>query len=223
MADDFAAQALAVLNHILRLGAIPFVICDAPGLPGRAPRASLGQIVRGGGGSMNTVDWPQEVFDAMKARGVGTVATVPDGGLTRLLKLCEADAATRIVTLTTEEEGIGITSGLWLGGQRGMIAMQSSGVGNCINAVGYAATLRAPCLMLVTMRGQWGEFNPWQVPMGQATRTVLEAMGVKCFPVDQAEMVGETFAAAADLAFSGDFCAAVLIGQRVIGAKGFGK
>jgi hypothetical protein len=59
--------------------------------------------------------------------------------------------------------------------------------------------------------------------MGQATRTVLEAMGVKCFPVDRAEMVGETFAAAADLAFSGDFCAAVPIGQRVIGAKGFGK
>jgi sulfopyruvate decarboxylase alpha subunit len=172
---------------------------------------------------MNTVDWPQEVFYAMKARGIGTVATVPDGGLTQLLKQCEADAATRIVTLTTEEEGIGILAGLWLGGQRGMLAMQSSGVGNCINALGYAATLRAPCLMLVTMRGQWGEFNPWQVPMGQATRTVLEAMGVKCFPVDRAEMVGETFAAAADLAFSGDFCAAVPIGQRVIGAKGFGK
>jgi sulfopyruvate decarboxylase TPP-binding subunit len=77
--------------------------------------------------------------------------------------------------------------------------------------------------LLVTMRGQWGEFNPWQVPMGQATRTVMEAMGVKCFPVDKPEEVGETFAAAADLAFNGDFAAAVLIGQRVIGAKGFGK
>jgi sulfopyruvate decarboxylase alpha subunit len=172
---------------------------------------------------MTPHDWSQDVFDAMKACGIGTVATVPDGGLTRLLKLCEADAATRIVTLTTEEEGIGVTAGLWLGGQRGMIAMQSSGVGNCINALGYASTLRAPCLLLVTMRGQWGEFNPWQVPMGQATRTVMEAMGVKCFPVDKPEEVGETFAAAADLAFNGDFAAAVLIGQRVIGAKGFGK
>jgi sulfopyruvate decarboxylase alpha subunit len=172
---------------------------------------------------MSTHDWSQEVFDAMGARGIGTVATVPDGGLTGLLSLCEAGPETRIVTLTTEEEGIGVTTGLWLGGQRGMVAMQSSGVGNCINALGYATTLRAPCLMLVTMRGQWGEFNPWQVPMGQATRTVLEAMGVKCFPVDQAEQVGETFAAAADLAFYGDFAAAVLVGQRVIGAKGFGK
>jgi sulfopyruvate decarboxylase alpha subunit len=172
---------------------------------------------------MSTHDWSREVFDAMKTRGIGTVATVPDGGLTGLLTLCEADAETGIVTLTTEEEGIAIATGLWLGGKRGMVAMQSSGVGNCINALSYAATLRAPCLMLVTMRGQWGEFNPWQVPMGQAVPTVLAAMGVKCFPVDQAEMVGETFAAAADLAFNGDFSAAVLVSQRVIGTKGFGK
>jgi len=172
---------------------------------------------------MAAYDWSGEVFAAMKARDIGTVATVPDGGLTKLLKLCEADARTRIVTLTTEEEGIAVTTGLWLGGQRGMLAMQSSGVGNCINALGYAATLRAPCLMLITMRGQWGEFNPWQVPMGQATPKVLEAMGVKCFAVDRGEEVAETFAAAADLAFFGDFAVAVMIGQRVIGAKGFGR
>ncbi len=104
-----------------------------------------------------------------------------------------------------------------------MIALQSSGVGNCINALGYAATLRAPCLMLVTMRGQWGEFNPWQVTMGQATPGVFEAMGVKVFPVDRPDEVGETFAAAADLAFNGEFACAVLVGQRIIGAKGFGK
>ena len=168
-------------------------------------------------------DWSQDVFDAMKARGIGTVSTVPDGGLTRLLKMCEADPETRVVTLSTEEEGIAVTTGLWLGGKRGMLAMQSSGVGNVVNAVGYAVTLRAPCLMLITMRGQWGEFNPWQVPMGQATRTVLEAMGTKCFPVDRAEEVGETFAAAADLCFNGNFPVAVMIGQRGIGAKGFGK
>jgi sulfopyruvate decarboxylase alpha subunit len=159
----------------------------------------------------------------MKARDIGTVATVPDGGLTRLLKLSEADKDTRVVTLSTEEEGIAVTTGLWLGGKRGMVAMQSSGVGNVINAIGYAVTLRAPCLMLVTMRGQWGEFNPWQVPMGQATQTVLEAMGTKCYPVDKAAEVAETFGAAADLAFNGNFPVAVLVGQRVIGAKGFGK
>ena len=125
----------------------------------------------------------------------------------------------RLVTLTTEEEGIGIATGCWLGGGRAMIAMQSSGVGNCINALGLPLAFRAPCLMLVTMRGQWGEFNPWQVPMGQGTRPALEAVGVKCYPVDKPEEVGETFAAAADIAFNSRVSAAVLVSQRIIGIR----
>ena len=118
---------------------------------------------------------------------------------------------------------MGIVTGQWLGGKRSMIAMQSSGVGNCINALGLPAAMRAPCLMLITMRGQWGEFNPWQVQMGMAVRPVLEAVGVKCYAVDKAAEVGETFAAAADLAFNGRLSAAVLVSQRIIGAKGFGQ
>ena len=167
--------------------------------------------------------WPDEVFAAMKARSIRTVCTIPDGGLTRLLNLVKADSEMRLVTLSTEEEGMGVATGCWLGGQRAMIAMQSSGVGNCINALGLPGIMRAPCLMLVTMRGQWGEFNPWQVQMGQGTRPALEAVGVKCFPVDKAGEVAETFAAAADFAFNGGQAAAVLVSQRIIGAKGFGQ
>jgi sulfopyruvate decarboxylase alpha subunit len=168
-------------------------------------------------------DWSEDVFRALQARRIATVCTVPDGGLTRLLARIEAERSVRLVTLTSEQEGIGIVTGCWMGGQRAMLAMQSSGVGNCINALGLPAAYRAPCLMLVTMRGQWGEFNPWQVPMGQATRPALEAVGVKCFPVDKAAEIGETFAAAADLAFHSRVSAAVLVSQRVIGAKGFGR
>jgi len=167
--------------------------------------------------------WSADVFREMKARKIDTVCTIPDGGLTQLLKMIEAEEAMRLVTLTTEEEGIGIATGCWIAGGRPMIAMQSSGVGNCINALGFPAAYRAPCLMLVTMRGQWGEFNPWQVPMGQAAKPALEAIGVKCFPVEKPGEVGETFAAAADLAFHSRVSAAVLVSQRVIGAKGFGQ
>jgi sulfopyruvate decarboxylase alpha subunit len=163
------------------------------------------------------------VFRAMKARDIVTVCTVPDGGLTKLLDLIEADGKIGLVTLSSEQEGIGIATGCWLGGQRAVVAMQSSGVGNCINALGLPLAYRAPCLMLITMRGQWGEFNPWQVPMGQATRPALEAIGVKCFPVDRAEEVAETFAAAADIAFNSRVSAAVLVSQRIVGAKGFGQ
>ena len=170
-----------------------------------------------------THDWSSDVYAAMQARDIATVCTIPDGGLTRLLQTCEADPATRVITLTTEEEGIGIATGLWLGGARAMIAMQSSGVGNCMNALGMPSVMRAPCLMLVTMRGQWGEFNPWQVPAGRAVPKLLDTMGVNVFAVDRAEEVGETFEAAADLAFNGGLSSAVLVSQRIIGAKGFGR
>jgi sulfopyruvate decarboxylase alpha subunit len=168
-------------------------------------------------------NWPDEVFFEIKKRKIASVCTIPDGGLTRLLNLVKADADVRLITLSTEEEGMGIVTGQWLGGKRSMIAMQSSGVGNCINALGLPGIMRAPCLMLITMRGQWGEFNPWQVQMGQATQPVLEAVGVKCFPVDQASEVAPAFAAAADMAYNGGFACAVLVSQRVIGTKGFGQ
>ena len=86
----------------------------------------------------------------MQARDIATVCTVPDGGLTQLLTMIEAERSMRLVTLSIEQEGIGIATGCWLGGKRAMIAMQSSGVGNCINALGLPAAYRAPCLMLVT-------------------------------------------------------------------------
>jgi len=168
-------------------------------------------------------NWSEDVLRAIEARQIVTVCTIPDGGLTELLQLIEKKKSLRLVTLSTEEEGIGLATGCWLAGARAMVAMQSSGVGNCINALGLPAAFRAPCLLLVTMRGQWGEFNPWQVPMGQAVRPALEAVGVKCYPVERAEEIGETFAAAADFAFNSRVSAAVLISQRVIGAKGFGQ
>ncbi len=91
-----------------------------------------------------TRDWSTDVFKEMKARDIKTVATIPDGGLTKLLKMVQADKDMRLVTLSTEEEGIGVVTGQWLGGNRAMIAMQSSGVGNCINALGIPVTMRAP-------------------------------------------------------------------------------
>ncbi len=167
--------------------------------------------------------WSDDVFREIKARDIKTVCTIPDGGLIKLINLVKAERDMRLVTLTTEEEGVGITTGSWLGGERAMLAMQSSGVGNCINALGLPTAFRTPCLMLVTMRGIWGEFNPWQLQMGHGTRPALEAVGVRCFPVEHASEVGETFAAAADLAFHGRLSAAVLVSQRIIGAKGFGQ
>ena len=67
--------------------------------------------------------------------------------------------------------------------------MQSSGVGNCINMLSLTAICRMPFLTLVTMRGEWGEFNPWQVPMGQRTQAVFELSGIKVLRADDADEV----------------------------------
>lgn len=163
------------------------------------------------------------IYQALKQAGVRQVAYVPDAGHSQLIKACHADREIKAVCLTTEEEGVAMLAGAWLGGERGVLLMQSSGAGNCINMLGMIAECRFPLLMILTMRGHWGEFNPWQVPMSQATVPALSAIGVVVQPVDRAAEIAETVSAAARLAFSTGRAVAVLISQRVIGAKAFGK
>ena len=120
-----------------------------------------------------------------------------------------------------EEEGIGLSCGAWAGGRRSALLMQSSGVGNCINALALPNICKIPFLSIVSMRGEWGEFIPWQVPMGKGTPKVLEAMNVNVFRADKKEEVGLTVDAAAKFAFNTRSSSAVLLSQRMIGAKQF--
>ena len=167
--------------------------------------------------------WPDEVHAMLKAAGIRQVAVVPDAGHARLIKLCEKDRSMKVVRLTTEEEGVALLGGAWLGGQKGVLLMQSSGVGNCINMLSLPLSCSFPLLMLVTMRGDHGEFNPAQIPMGDATQRVLEAMGVIVKRADHPEDVPEMVSSAMRLAFNTYRPLAVLIGQRVSGAKDFRK
>ena len=166
-------------------------------------------------------DWSSAVHRVLREQNVRQVAYVPDSGLKQLIALAGADRAMRAVPLTTEEEGVALATGAWLGGERSALLMQSSGVGNCINMLGMAIECRIPLLLVVTMRGQWGEFNPWQLPMAQATPDVLGAMGVIVQPVERVACIAETVAAAGQLAYNSNRVVAVLIAQRAIGAKAF--
>ena len=164
-------------------------------------------------------DWPDAIFAALRAAEIRQVGYVPDAGHTRLIERCRADSEIRAVGLTSEEEGIGLAAGAWLGGQRAALLLQSSGVGNCINMLSLAKSCRFPLILLVTMRGEWGEFNPWQVPMGTKTQAALELMDVLVYRLERAEEAGETVTAALDIAFNGGLVTAVLLAQRLIGAK----
>jgi sulfopyruvate decarboxylase alpha subunit len=168
-------------------------------------------------------DWPDAIHRALGGLGVRQVAYVPDAGHARLIELCQADPAMRAVVLTTEEEGVALAAGAWLGGERAVLLMQSSGVGNCVNMLALNQVGRFPLLALVTMRGEWGEQNPWQLPMGQSTAAVLRAVGVIVQRLDAPEHAAEAVRAAGAMAFEGQVPVALLIGQRLIGAKSFAQ
>jgi sulfopyruvate decarboxylase alpha subunit len=167
--------------------------------------------------------WPDEVHALLRAAAVRQVAIVPDAGHARLIKLCEKDGSMRVVRLTSEEEGVALLAGAWLGGEKGVLLMQSSGVGNCINMLSLPLACQFPLPMLVTMRGDHGEFNPAQVPMGNATQAVLEALGVIVKRAGAAADVPEMVSGTLRLAFNTYRPVALLIGQRVSGAKDFRK
>jgi len=167
------------------------------------------------------IDWPAQIHRTLRDFAVSQVAYVPDAGHRRLIEMCHADTAMRTVPLSTEEEGIAMTAGAWLGGARSVMLMQSSGVGNCINMITLSRACNFPLLMLVTMRGEWGEFNPWQVPMGQATEPALRLLDTMVLRADSPEEVQPAVEAGAKLAYNGYNMVAVLLGQRLIGSKSF--
>jgi sulfopyruvate decarboxylase alpha subunit len=163
--------------------------------------------------------WQDQILPILKQFDVKHVAYVPDAGHAIAIHGAEQDDGITALALTTEEEGIGYLAGAWLGGERGALLMQSSGVGNCLNTLALQTMTRFPLLMLVTMRGDWAEFNPWQNPMGQATETALKLMGVRTWRADRPEDVVPLVHGAATMAFNGDEACAVLLGQRLIGEK----
>ncbi|HYU11215.1 MAG TPA: thiamine pyrophosphate-binding protein, partial [Stellaceae bacterium] len=136
--------------------------------------------------------WQDELYDLLRQHDVTQFAYVPDAGHRILIDRSLADPGVHSVALTTEEEGVALLAGADLGGARGVLLMQSSGTGNCINMLSLAKTCRFPLVMLVTMRGEWGEFNPWQVPMGTKTQAALELLDVLVYRVERAEDAGET-------------------------------
>ena len=165
--------------------------------------------------------WPAAIFKTLKDADIAQVSYVPDAGHAELIKSCLADNHIKTTRLTTEEEGVALSLGAWLGGDRSALLMQSSGVGNCINMLSVIEETRSPLLMLVTMRGEWGEFNPWQGPMGLATTDVLTRMNVQVHRVDAPDQAAATLDVAIAQSYDGLQASAVLLSQRLIGRKDF--
>jgi sulfopyruvate decarboxylase alpha subunit len=167
--------------------------------------------------------WPEDIFAILQRYDVRQVPYVPDAGHSQLIQRVLGSSTMRGIPLTTEEEGVALLAGAWAGGQRGVLLMQSSGVGNCINMLSLTQIFRFPFLTLVTMRGEWGEFNPWQVPMGSTTQGVFELSGIRVLRATEPGEVGDVVEAAASQAYNACTPSAVLLSQRLIGTKVFVK
>ena len=165
--------------------------------------------------------WQHDLYDLLRRHDITQFCYVPDAGHSILIDRSLADPDVRSIPLTTEEEGVALIAGADLGGARAVLLMQSSGVGNCINMLSLIKGARFPFLTLVSMRGDFGEGNPWQYPMGQATQPVLEAMGVICLRVERPEDLVKAMNAALTMVFKSGQAVAVLLTQNLIGAKPF--
>ncbi len=169
----------------------------------------------------DTNDWPARLFEQLIAAGVRLFAYVPDAGNKRLIELADAHNEARPVLLSSEQEGVALCAGADLVGGRGVLCMQSSGVGNCPNFLSLVRGGGFPMLLIVTMRGDYGEQNPWQYPMGQAAEPILAAMGVLSFRVERPEDLEPATNAAIAAAFHAGQGAALVLSQKFLGAKVF--
>jgi sulfopyruvate decarboxylase alpha subunit len=167
--------------------------------------------------------WPDAIYAHFKRAHIRQVGYVPDAGHSRLIQRCIDDEAIADVVLTTEEEGVGLAAGAALAGERAALLMQSSGVGNCVNMFSLLKNCGFPCLILVTMRGEFAEFNPAQIPMGSITQDVLRLAGFLTYKIDSPDEVDDVVGAACDMAFDGSVPVAVLLSQRLIGRKVWSK
>ena len=129
---------------------------------------------------MAQAGWSKSVADALRRNGIRTFVTVPDFIVSQVLEHLWADPECRVITATREEEAVGILSGAYLAGERGALLMQNSGLGNCVNTLASLnVAAQIPLVMVISHRGDLGEYNPAQVPMGQAAERILEALEVR--------------------------------------------
>ena len=164
-------------------------------------------------------DWEDQLYTLLIRHEVSLLPYVPDAGHAGLISKADKSVEITTIVLSTEEEGVALSCGAWLGGKKSVLLMQSSGVGNCINMLSLVSNCNFPFVTIVSMRGEWGEFNYWQVPMSRATPGSFDLMGIDVKRCNTPEEVAPTVDAALYATFASEQKIAILLSQRLIGRK----
>ena len=166
------------------------------------------------------MDWPRKIVSQLKANNICSISFVPDTVIGRILNAAERDPYFHFTTLAREEEGIGIITGEYLGGRNGVLMMQGAGLGNCVNALAsLAVPYQIPLLMLISQRGELGEFNACHVAMGKALRRILEALGIQHYTVTREDELETVLGGAIKTAYSAEQPVAVILSTALVGWK----
>ena len=166
------------------------------------------------------MEWPRKIVSLLKSNDICSISFIPDSVIGQILKEAEKDSFFQFTTLAREEEGIGIVTGEYLGGRKGVLLMQSAGLGNCVNALAsLAIPYQIPFLMLISQRGELGEFNACHVVLGKALRRILEALGIQHYTVDREDEVETIVGGAIKTAYTSEQPVAVILSTALVGWK----
>jgi sulfopyruvate decarboxylase alpha subunit len=171
--------------------------------------------------SVDPPAWAVSVCAGLRDIGLRHLVHVPDNPTSHILRLLRDGRAAgsfdiRVTTATREEEAFGIAAGAYLGGQRSAVMLQSSGLGNSLNAItSLVVPYQIPMLIVVSMRGDAGEWNAAQVPMGRAVRSIFDAIGMPHTTVESADEANEIVHLTATTAFGTRTAAACLLPRRI--------
>jgi len=164
------------------------------------------------------LSWQEQLYQSLKANGIRLVCYVPDSVLSGLIDLMERDDSLQVVSVTREEEGVGILAGGYLGGLRGALLLQSSGLGNSINALtSLNIPQQIPFLMVISPRGDVGEFNPFQVPMGRILKPLLDLLLIGHVTLEREEQVPPLVERACRSAFRTNLPVAIILSRELAG------
>ena len=167
----------------------------------------------------NFHQWQKDLFLILKNEKIKQVSFVPDAGHAGLITLVNADSKIKSTVLTTEQEGVALSCGAWLGGEKSVLLMQSSGVGNCINMFSILKSCNFPFCTFVTMRGEYKEFNSWQKPMGTVVKNCFELFDFIVFRINSEKHVSCIVPTALKMAYDENKKVAILLSQKFVGKK----
>jgi len=166
------------------------------------------------------LDWPDKIVSVLQTNAIRSISFVPDTVIGKILKAAERDPSFHFTTLAREEEGIGIITGEYLGGRLGVLMMQSAGFGNCVNALAsLPIPYQIPFLMLISQRGELGEFNACHIVMGKALRAMLDALGIQHYTLDREDTLETILNGAVKTAYTSEQPVAVILSPTLVGWK----